>query len=597
MKPTSKLIKSIKQEVLPASLNLLSVALLATMMSGCFPDKAISVPQDTDNDGVVDSVDNCVTVANGATEDNQADADADGRGDACDGAAFPDAGSEFSNDFDNDGFDDGNDNCPTVANGDQAAIVGSNLTAGDACDNEDGDSVVDANDTCPEYPNDNQIDLSGCTDTDIDGVVDSDDVCPNDARTSTDAEYCTDNEPDGVMNIDDNCPNIANAGQQDYDTDMLAAPFDGGNACDNDDDNDGINDAADLGPAPEFIDCSQNEAADCGVVDQDSDLDGVMDSVDNCINVQNGPLASLYGTNQLDTYGSNGIGDACDDAGDGDGVVDANDNCPTTVNGGQANNWGTSAGDACEDTDSDLVMDDVDTCPAVANGNASGADSQADVSGCSCNYVEIEYNLNATQYTISDTTGGFGDGDFALSGAPGSTMYVTYQDDGSGKPLPYGDVILSEAYQYLDFTISSWAATVVNDLEAQTTLDTRWNGTDDAEVFITNLYTDPTVMSAYGVLSADGLTASMNGGDADLDAWNSAGTVTCIKGSFCGSVPQGPRSTDFDNLNLSTITISGENISTNIVNIPDADATVKMQLKGVATGITRQIIDADGVCW
>ncbi len=42
---------------------------------------------DTDEDGVNDDTDNCPTIANGANEDNQADSDGNGIGDACDGAA------------------------------------------------------------------------------------------------------------------------------------------------------------------------------------------------------------------------------------------------------------------------------------------------------------------------------------------------------------------------------------------------------------------------------------------------------------------------------------------------------------------------------
>ena len=47
---------------------------------------------DTDGDGLIDDVDNCVYTANGPAEDNQLDADEDGYGNACDG------------DFDQNGF-------------------------------------------------------------------------------------------------------------------------------------------------------------------------------------------------------------------------------------------------------------------------------------------------------------------------------------------------------------------------------------------------------------------------------------------------------------------------------------------------------------
>lgn len=57
-------------------------------------------PNDVDNDGVLDQVDNCATISNAG----QGDIDEDGVGDACD----PDS--------ENDGVINGIDPCPTVAN-------------------------------------------------------------------------------------------------------------------------------------------------------------------------------------------------------------------------------------------------------------------------------------------------------------------------------------------------------------------------------------------------------------------------------------------------------------------------------------------------
>ena len=77
---------------------------------------------DDDNDGLEDAVDNCPSVANA----NQADGDGDGIGDVCD--ACP---ADATNDADNDGICQDVDNCPTIANGDQADDNGDGL--GDAC--------------------------------------------------------------------------------------------------------------------------------------------------------------------------------------------------------------------------------------------------------------------------------------------------------------------------------------------------------------------------------------------------------------------------------------------------------------------------------
>jgi imidazolonepropionase-like amidohydrolase len=92
---------------------------------------------DGDGDGIADATDNCATVFNPVRwlEDEQGDADADAVGDVCDpcpldgddGCVLPDP-----NDFDNDVVGNGEDNCPFVDNSDQADADGDGH--GDACD-------------------------------------------------------------------------------------------------------------------------------------------------------------------------------------------------------------------------------------------------------------------------------------------------------------------------------------------------------------------------------------------------------------------------------------------------------------------------------
>ena len=83
---------------------------------------------DVDGDGVNDDVDNCPDVANA----DQADADADGIGDACEA------------DSDGDGVIDDVDNCPTIANADQADADADGT--GDVCD-DDQSGQTDPNST------------------------------------------------------------------------------------------------------------------------------------------------------------------------------------------------------------------------------------------------------------------------------------------------------------------------------------------------------------------------------------------------------------------------------------------------------------------
>jgi len=126
---------------------------------------------DTDLDGICDRADNCPNIGN----HDQADADGDGTGDVCevaDGCATPCTATAAirltppggASDRDLDGIADREDDCPALANHDQADLDGDGL--GDVCDPDvDGDGVADkllplgvAADNCPTVPNPDQVD-------------------------------------------------------------------------------------------------------------------------------------------------------------------------------------------------------------------------------------------------------------------------------------------------------------------------------------------------------------------------------------------------------------------------------------------------------
>ena len=355
---------------------------------------------DADDDGILDSEDNCIVVAN----PNQLDTDNDGIGDLCD--VCVDVANPDQQDTDNDGIPDSCDVCLHIPNPNQ--LDTDNDGIGDSCDcssnlagvyklvvqRDNGPDVIFENEiitevrpgyykttsiyrwalgsiapdqgfnfydacgtlTVPEqslaqgyYSNKVYSYADGSVDQVTGDLVIKYIVEFNSGPVEVIATYYKDNDGDGINKDIDNCVDVANPNQLDTDNDGI------GDLCDADADADGI----------------ESDSDNCIVVANpnqlDTDNDGIGDLCDVCVDVAN--------PNQLDTD-NDGIGDLCDTDIDNDGIENDSDNCVDVANPNQLDSDNDGIGDVCDtDIDNDGVENYQDNCVDNANANQLDADN------------------------------------------------------------------------------------------------------------------------------------------------------------------------------------------------------------------------------
>ena len=123
-------------------------------------------------------------------------------------------------DFDSDGIPDFRDNCPITVNPDQADADGDGL--GDACDetnnnDQDEDGVPDDVDCNPTDPSVTSSPGQACDDGNSDTFNDA-----LDANCNCVGEAALDFDSDGIPDFRDNCPITVNPDQADADGDAVS---------------------------------------------------------------------------------------------------------------------------------------------------------------------------------------------------------------------------------------------------------------------------------------------------------------------------------------------------------------------------------------
>ena len=222
-----------------------------------------------------------------------------------------------------------------------------------------------------------------------------------------------DSDTDGVPDVTDNCPTVSNPSQANTDMDGQ------GDACDSDDDNDGLTDNSgdncprngqfnwtstqDFDVPTNSTDWDRDGCKD-DAEDNDMDNDGILNANDVCPRSPYQPPRPTWTSNESTDVDGDGCRDIDEDINDdGDLFDDTSDDCPTEFGNSTQGQTG------CPDSDGDGWSNTLDDCPNQAgNSTLGGKNACLDSDGDGWADVDDAFSDEPSQWADADGDG-YGD--------------------------------------------------------------------------------------------------------------------------------------------------------------------------------------------